>query len=119
MCCWLPGLTPDNMFLKAPLLLGLIALGTHVSSPNFVDISKSTTSFAMCVEFAVFQFNQDHLDEYAYKLLWVGRSQRKVSDELFSLRLHVGPETRPGRGESLVYVKEQRMLFCCFLVNMS
>lgn len=65
------------------------------------------------------EFNQDHLDEYAYKLLWVGRSQRKVSDELFSLRLHVGPETRPGRGESLVYVKEQRMLFCCFLVNMS
>ncbi|XP_015977462.1 probable cystatin-16 isoform X1 [Rousettus aegyptiacus] len=93
MCCWLPGLTPDNMFLKAPLLLGLIALGTHVSSPNFVDISKSTTSFAMCVEFAVFQFNQDHLDEYAYKLLWVGRSQRKRWTMIFLMDLEMGRTT--------------------------
>lgn len=79
VCCWPPGLTSDNMFLKTLLLLGLIVLGPHVCSSNFVDISKSSSFFAMCVEFAMFQFNQAHLDEYAYKLLWVGRSQRKVS----------------------------------------
>lgn len=67
------------MFLRASLLLGLIALGPHVCSSNFVDISKSTSFFAMCVEFAMFQFNKVHQDEYAYKLLWVGRSQHKVS----------------------------------------
>ena len=67
------------MFPKVPLLLGLIVLGPTVCSSGFVDINKSTRFFAMCVEFAMFQFNQAHLDEYAYKLLWVGRSQRKVN----------------------------------------
>ncbi|XP_019574222.1 putative cystatin-15 [Rhinolophus sinicus] len=78
------------MFLKAPLLLGLIVLGPHVCSSNFVDISKSSSFFAMCVEFAVFQFNQAHLDEYAYKLLWVGRSQRKRWTMTFLMDLEMG-----------------------------
>lgn len=67
------------MLLKVPLLLGLIALGPRVCSAKFVDVSKNTQLFAIGVEFAMFQFNQAQEDEYAYKLLWVGRSQRKVS----------------------------------------
>uniref|UniRef100_A0A8C6AZG1 Probable cystatin-15 n=1 Tax=Monodon monoceros TaxID=40151 RepID=A0A8C6AZG1_MONMO len=65
------------MFLKLSLLLGLLALGPHVCSWKFEDISKSTQNFRLCVEFAVFHFNEHEPDEYAYKLLWVGRSQRK------------------------------------------
>ncbi|ELK35136.1 Cystatin-12 [Myotis davidii] len=67
------------MLLKVPLLLGLIALGPPVCSAKFVDESKNTPLFAIGVEFAVFQFNQAQEDEHAYKLLWVGRSQRKVN----------------------------------------
>lgn len=67
------------MLLKAPLLLGLITLVSHVCSSDFVDISRRNNHFALCVEFAVFHFNQVYPDEYAYKLLWVRRSQRKVS----------------------------------------
>lgn len=99
------------MFLKVSLLLGLIVLGPHVYSAHFVDVSKRDSFFAICVEFAIFEFNQAHLDEYAYKLLWVGRSQRKVSGVSPSQRLHVGLETRLWRGESLVCKKEQRVFF--------
>lgn len=69
---------PDSMFLKLSLILGLLALGPHVCSWKFEDISRSTQNFRLCVEFAVFHFNEQEPDEYAYKLLWVGRSQRKV-----------------------------------------
>lgn len=69
---------PGSMFLKLSLLLGLLVLGPHVCSWKFEDISKSTQNFRLCVEFAVFHFNEHEPDEYAYKLLWVGRSQRKV-----------------------------------------
>ena len=67
------------MFLNAPLLLGLTVLVPHVCSFDFVDIGKRTNYFILGVEFAVFHFNQVYPDEYAYKLLWVRRSQRKVS----------------------------------------
>ncbi|KAJ8794387.1 hypothetical protein J1605_003154 [Eschrichtius robustus] len=70
---------PNSMFLKLSLLLGLLALGPHVCSWKFEDISKSTPNFRLCVEFAVFHFNEHEPDEYAYKLLWVGRSQRKMA----------------------------------------
>lgn len=53
-------------------------LGPHVCSWNFENVSKTMDYFSICVEFAVFHFNQHQPDEYAYKLLWVGRSQRKV-----------------------------------------
>ncbi|XP_039076907.1 probable cystatin-15 [Hyaena hyaena] len=73
-------MTPDSMLLKAPLLLGLIVLVPHVCSSDFVDINKRANYFALCVEFAVFHFNQVYPDEYAYKLLWIRRSQRKNTD---------------------------------------
>lgn len=88
------------MLLKVPLLLGLIALGSPVCSSKFVDVSKNTQLFAIGVEFAMFQFNQAQVDEYAYKLLWVGRSQRKVSFNATTPTPR--PPNRPGRGESLV-----------------
>nr|XP_044604603.1 probable cystatin-15 isoform X2 [Equus asinus] len=78
VCRWPLGLTPGSMFSRAPLLLALIVLGPHVYRCGFVDIGKNTSFFRMCVEFAKFQFNQAQPDEYAYKLLWVGRSQRKM-----------------------------------------
>lgn len=115
MCCWPPGLTPESMFLKVPLLLGLIALGSPTCSSNFVDINKSMEYFAMCVEFAMFQFNQAYMDEYAYKLLWVRKSQRKVRGAFPSLKLLVVPETRPWRGKSLVCKKEEKTFL--FWVN--
>lgn len=109
------------MLLKVPLLLGLIALGPPVCSAKFVDESKNTQLFAIGVEFAVFQFNQAQEDEYAYKLLWVGRSQRKVSGAStpppfpspspLPARLHVGPETDLG-GVNPWSAKEEREIFC-------
>ncbi|XP_028379380.1 probable cystatin-15 [Phyllostomus discolor] len=78
------------MFLKVPLLLGLFLLGPPVCSSGFVDINKNTHFFAMCVEFAMFQFNQAHMDEYAYKLLWVGRSQHKQFTWIYLMDLEMG-----------------------------
>ncbi|XP_054428862.1 probable cystatin-15 [Pteronotus mesoamericanus] len=78
------------MFLKVRLLLGLIVLGSPVCNSSFVDISKSTRFFAMCVEFAMFQFNQAHVDDYAYKLLWVGRSQQKQFTWIYLMDLEMG-----------------------------
>ncbi|XP_036100082.1 probable cystatin-15 [Molossus molossus] len=78
------------MFLKVPFLLGLIALGPPTCSSKFVDINKSTEFFAMCVEFAMFQFNQAYMDEYAYKLLWVRKSQRKQFTWIYLMDLEMG-----------------------------
>lgn len=91
-CCWPPELTPGSMFLlKVPLLLGLIALEPPVCSSKFEDVSKDSQLFAIGVEFAMFQFNQAQVDEYAYKLLWVGRSQRQVS----GASMHLPPRLLP------------------------
>uniref|UniRef100_A0A9L0JMN6 Cystatin domain-containing protein n=1 Tax=Equus asinus TaxID=9793 RepID=A0A9L0JMN6_EQUAS len=57
---------------------------------GFVDIGKNTSFFRMCVEFAKFQFNQAQPDEYAYKLLWVGRSQRKHLTWIYLMDLQMG-----------------------------
>ncbi|XP_066242213.1 probable cystatin-15 [Saccopteryx leptura] len=78
------------MLPKVPLLLGLIALGPLVCIFEFVDVSKSTNAFAICVEFAVFQFNEVQEDEYAYKLLWVGRSQRKRFTWIYLMDVKMG-----------------------------
>ncbi|XP_031530264.1 probable cystatin-15 [Vicugna pacos] len=78
------------MFPREPVLLGLLVLGLHVSSWDFEDVSKSTNFFGMCVEFAVFHFNEHHPDEYAYKLMWVGRSQRKKLSWTYLMDLKLG-----------------------------
>lgn len=95
------------MLLKVPLLLGLIALEAPVCSSKYVDVSKDTRLFVIGVEFAMFQFNQAQVDEYVYKLLWVGRSQRKVSFHAASQL----PQTGLG-GVSLWSANEERKIFC-------
>ncbi|ELV12980.1 Cystatin-12 [Tupaia chinensis] len=67
------------MLQQVALAVGLIVLGTHVCSSTFVDIDKNMPPFTVCVEFAVFQFNEQQEDEFAYKFLRVRRSQRQVS----------------------------------------
>ncbi|XP_017651978.1 cystatin-14-like, partial [Nannospalax galili] len=68
------------MFWKVPLLVGLIVLGTHIWTidKEFVDIVKDLHYFVASVEFAVAQFNDDNPEENAYRLLEVGRVQKKV-----------------------------------------
>ena len=55
-------LTKDSMFLKTPLLLGLIVLGTHVwpIQKEFVDVSKDHDYLVASVEFALARFNEDN-----------------------------------------------------------
>ncbi|KAL4833316.1 hypothetical protein H8958_014793 [Nasalis larvatus] len=75
---------------KLPLLVGLIVLGTHVCSCKFVDIDKNLKDFASAVEYAVFQFNEDQEDEFAYKFLQVHRSQRKRLTFIYLMDLEMG-----------------------------
>ncbi|XP_003134349.1 probable cystatin-15 [Sus scrofa] len=75
---------------KVPLFLGVLLLGPHVCSWNFENVSKTMDYFSICVEFAVFHFNQHQPDEYAYKLLWVGRSQRKKFTWIYLMDLKLG-----------------------------
>uniref|UniRef100_A0A452TB99 Cystatin domain-containing protein n=2 Tax=Ursus TaxID=9639 RepID=A0A452TB99_URSMA len=81
-------LTKDSMFLKTPLLLGLIVLGTHVWTiqKEFVDVSKNHDYFVASMEFALAQFNEDNMEEHSYKLLEVGWAQQKVS---FNHKVHL------------------------------
>lgn len=74
-------LTLDSMFLKVPLFLGLIVLGTHVWTiqKEFVNIYKKHDYFVASVEFAVARFNDDNMEMNAYRLLEVRRAQQKVS----------------------------------------
>ncbi|XP_047602915.1 probable cystatin-16 [Lutra lutra] len=79
MCPQTLVLTKDSMFLKTPLLLVLIALGTHVWTiqKEFVDISKNHGYLVTSVEFALAQFSEDNMEEHSYKLLEVGQAQKK------------------------------------------
>ncbi|XP_006163672.1 cystatin-12 isoform X1 [Tupaia chinensis] len=76
------------MLQQVALAVGLIVLGTHVCSSTFVDIDKNMPPFTVCVEFAVFQFNEQQEDEFAYKFLRVRRSQRQVSTSVQSAPLN-------------------------------
>jgi DNA invertase Pin-like site-specific DNA recombinase len=69
------------MLWKVPLLMGLIVLGTHIWTiqKEFVDISKNLDYFMASVEYAVTQFNDDNTEENTYRLLEIGRAQKKVS----------------------------------------
>ncbi|XP_054555150.1 probable cystatin-16 isoform X2 [Talpa occidentalis] len=85
-------LRPSSMFLKMPLLLGLIVLGTHVWTiqKEFVDISKNDDYFMGSVEFAMAQFNENNVEEDAYKLLEVRRAQQKRWTMIFLMDLEMG-----------------------------
>lgn len=69
------------MSWKVPMLVGLIVLGTHIWTINkeFLDITKDLDYFVASVEFAVAQFNDNNPEENTYRLLEVGRAQKKVS----------------------------------------
>ncbi|XP_035942082.1 putative cystatin-16 isoform X2 [Halichoerus grypus] len=84
-------LTKDSMFLKTPLLLGLIVLGTHVWTfqKEFVDISKNHDYFVASVEFALAWFNDDNMEEHSYKLLEVGQAQQKRWTMIFLMELEL------------------------------
>ncbi|KAB0401527.1 hypothetical protein E2I00_017595, partial [Balaenoptera physalus] len=80
--------TPDSMFLKLSLLLGLLALRPHVCSWKFEDISKSTPNFRLCVEFAKYR--------WIYLMdLELGRTICKKHDEdIDNCPLQEGPEQK-------------------------
>ncbi|XP_027479124.1 probable cystatin-16 isoform X1 [Zalophus californianus] len=84
-------LTKDSMFLKTPLLLGLIVLGTHVWTiqKEFVDICKNHDYFVASVEFALAWFNDDNMEEDSYKLLEVGQAQQKRWTMIFLMELEL------------------------------
>jgi hypothetical protein len=69
------------MSWKVPMLVGLVVLGTHIWTINkeFLDVTKDLDYFVASVEFAVAQFNDNNPEENTYKLLEVGRAQKKVS----------------------------------------
>uniref|UniRef100_A0A452TB92 Probable cystatin-15 n=1 Tax=Ursus maritimus TaxID=29073 RepID=A0A452TB92_URSMA len=115
-------MTPDSTLLKAPLLLGLIVLVPHVCSSDFVDIGRRTNYFILCVEFAVFHFNQVYPDEYAYKLLWVRRSQRKQFTFIYLMELELGQTICTKQDEDLENCPlqegpEEKKVDCTFIVD--
>uniref|UniRef100_A0A673TIC5 Cystatin domain-containing protein n=1 Tax=Suricata suricatta TaxID=37032 RepID=A0A673TIC5_SURSU len=72
------------MFLKMPLLLGLIVLGAH--------ISKHHDYFVASVEFALAQFSEDNMEEHSYMLLEARRRSYHAHFQtmlfLMELKLH-------------------------------
>uniref|UniRef100_A0A5F5PYK6 Cystatin domain-containing protein n=1 Tax=Equus caballus TaxID=9796 RepID=A0A5F5PYK6_HORSE len=85
-------LTLDSMFLKVPLFLGLIVLGTHVWTiqKEFVNIYKKHDYFVASVEFAVARFNDDNMEMNAYRLLEVRRAQQKHLTWIYLMDLQMG-----------------------------
>lgn len=77
------------MLWKVPMLVGLIVLGIHIwtMDKEFLDVTKDLDYFVASVEFAVAQFNDNNPEENTYRLLAVGRAQKKVSPraELYPL----------------------------------
>ncbi|XP_008952984.2 cystatin-12-like [Pan paniscus] len=107
---------------KVPLLVGLIVLGTQVCSCKFVDIDKNLKDFASAVEYAVFQFNEDQEDEFAYKFLQVHRSQRKRLTWIYLMDLEMGRTVCKKHDEDidncpLQEGTEEKMVRCTFIVD--
>uniref|UniRef100_A0A8C5KEU0 Cystatin domain containing 1 n=2 Tax=Jaculus jaculus TaxID=51337 RepID=A0A8C5KEU0_JACJA len=77
---------------KVPLLVGLLVLGTHIwtKDKEFVDIRKDLDYFVASVEFAVTQFNGNNPEENTYRLLEVGRAQKKTWTMIFLMDLYMG-----------------------------
>ncbi|EGW02591.1 Cystatin-14 [Cricetulus griseus] len=59
----------------------MVVMGTHIWTidKEFVDITKDLDYFVASVEFAVTQFNDNNPEENTYRLLEVGRAQKKVN----------------------------------------
>ncbi|XP_060239238.1 cystatin-14-like [Meriones unguiculatus] len=80
------------MLWKVSLLVGLIVLGTHIWTidKEFVDITKDLDYFVASVEFVVAQFSENNPEEYTYRLLEVGRAQKKIWTLIFLMDLEMG-----------------------------
>ncbi|XP_049725115.1 probable cystatin-16 [Elephas maximus indicus] len=80
------------MLRKVTLFLVLVVLGMQVWSIRyeFEDVSKNLSYFLMSMEFAIFRYNEDNIDEYAYKLLRVRRSQGKRFSWIYLMDLEMG-----------------------------
>ncbi|XP_032104130.1 cystatin-12-like [Sapajus apella] len=110
------------MWWKVPLLVGFIVLGTHVCSCKFVDTDKNLDYFPSAVEYAVFQFNEDQEDEFAYKFLGVHRSQRKSWTWTYLMDLTMGRTVCKKHDEDidncpLQEGTEEKMVRCTFIVD--
>ncbi|XP_052037472.1 cystatin-14 [Apodemus sylvaticus] len=80
------------MLWKAPMLVGLIVLGIHIwtMDKEFLDVTKDLDYFVASVEFAVAQFNDNNPEENTYRLLAVGRAQKKTWTMIFLMDLEMG-----------------------------
>ncbi|XP_062971427.1 cystatin-12-like [Cynocephalus volans] len=78
------------MLRKVALLMGLLILGTHICSFQFVDIDKNSQYVMITVEYAVFQFNEDQEDEFAYKFLRVRKSQQQMFSWIYLIDMELG-----------------------------
>nr|XP_002747556.4 cystatin-12-like [Callithrix jacchus] len=110
------------MWWKVPLLVGFFMLGTHVCSCKFVDTDKNLKYFASAVEYAVFQFNEDQEDEFAYKFLRVHRSQHKTRTWIYLMDLTMGRTVCKKHDEDidncpLQEGTEETMVRCTFIVD--
>ncbi|XP_045836426.1 probable cystatin-16 [Meles meles] len=109
------------MFLKTPLLLGLIVLGTHVWTiqKEFVDISKNHDYLVTSVEFALSRFSEDNTEEHSYKLLEVGQAQKKRWTMIFLMELTLHCTICKEQGEDLPLKEDpgKKKLDCTFIVD--
>ncbi|GAB1287004.1 Cystatin-14 [Apodemus speciosus] len=80
------------MLWKVPILVGLIVLGIHIwtMDKEFLDVTKDLDYFVASVEFAVAQFNDNNPEENTYRLLAVGRAQKKTWTMIFLMDLEMG-----------------------------
>ncbi|XP_006902965.1 PREDICTED: probable cystatin-16-like [Elephantulus edwardii] len=80
------------MIQQVTFLMGFTLTVVQVWSIHyeFLDISKNMNYFAMSVEFAVFEYNKNNADDYAYKLLRVRRSQHKRLTLIYLMDLDMG-----------------------------
>ncbi|XP_006163673.1 cystatin-12 isoform X2 [Tupaia chinensis] len=110
------------MLQQVALAVGLIVLGTHVCSSTFVDIDKNMPPFTVCVEFAVFQFNEQQEDEFAYKFLRVRRSQRQKLTWIYLMDVEMGRTICKKHDEDidncpLQEGEGEKMVRCTFIVD--
>uniref|UniRef100_A0A673TDY2 Cystatin domain-containing protein n=1 Tax=Suricata suricatta TaxID=37032 RepID=A0A673TDY2_SURSU len=132
-CPWLP-----SMSIPAELCPGLICSpcpghslhqpqdirnpSSHCQAEPDLMESRRANYFALCVEFAVYHFNQVYPDEYAYKLLWVRRSQRKPFTLIYLMELELGQTICSKQDEDLENCPLQegpreKKVDCTFIVD--
>ncbi|XP_032317056.1 probable cystatin-16 [Camelus ferus] len=117
-------LTPDSMFPKASLLLGLTVPGSHLWTfqKAFADVSKNHGYFTMSVELAVASFSSGSKDMQAHRLLEVGRAQQESWTVIFLMDLELGQTICRKRAEDLGHCPLQegpgeKKVSCTFVVD--